>query len=67
MEINAKLKFKSDIFYNFFDKFFLYFFFLYISIKMSKNLSAKYYQENKERFQKKLMKDVKNLSKEEKK
>ena len=34
---------------------------------MSKNLSAKYYQENKERFQKKLMKDVKNLSKEEKK
>ena len=26
---------------------------------MSKNLSAKYYQENKERLQKKLMKDIK--------
>ena len=30
---------------------FLIFFFIYI--KMSKNLSAKYYQENKERLQKK--------------
>ena len=26
---------------------------------MSKNLSAKYYQENKERLQKKLVKDIK--------
>ena len=33
---------------------------------MSKNLSAKYYQENKERLQKKLLKDYQNLSKEEK-
>ena len=30
---------------------------------MSKNLSAKYYQENKERLQKKLVKDIKILLK----
>ena len=43
---------KSDIFKssnNIFDNFFH----IYIYIKMSKNLSAKYYQENKERLQKK--------------
>ena len=28
-------------------------------MKISKNLSAKYYQENKERLQKKLVKDIK--------
>ena len=35
-------------------------------IKMSKNLSAKYYQENKERLQKKAREGYQNLSKEEK-
>ena len=34
-------------------------------VKISKNLSAKYHEENKERLQKKLVKDQ-NLSKEEK-
>ena len=34
---------------------------------MSKNLSAKYYQENKERLQKKLMKDIKIFLKKRKK
>ena len=34
---------------------------------MSKNLSAKYYQENKERVQKKALERYQNLSKEEKK
>ena len=63
-----KLKFKSDIFiscnksifYNFFYNFFS------IYIKISKNLSAKYYQENKERLQKKKKKGrerYQNLSK----
>ena len=33
---------------------------------MSKNVSAKYYQENKERLQKKTFKRYQNLSKEEK-
>ena len=33
---------------------------------MSKNLSAKYYQENKERLQKKACERYQNLSKEEK-
>ena len=33
---------------------------------MSKNLSAKYYQENKERLHKKLVKDLKIFLKEEK-
>ena len=34
---------------------------------MSKNLSAKYYQENKERLQKKLVKDTKIFLKKKKK
>ena len=34
---------------------------------MSKNLSAKYYQENKERLQKKLVKDIKVFLKMKKK
>ena len=34
---------------------------------MSKNLSAKYYQENKESLQKKLVKDIKIFIKKEKK
>ena len=35
-------------------------------MKMSKFLTAKYYQENIERLEKKLAKDIKNLSKQEK-
>ena len=34
---------------------------------MSKNLSAKYYQENKERLQKKPVKDIKMFQKKKKK
>ena len=62
-----KLKFESDIFeslnksifYNSFYNFCIY-------IKMSKNWSAKYYQENKERLQKKAHERYQNLSKEKK-
>ena len=36
-------------------------------VKMPKNLSAKYYQENKERLQKKLVKDIKIFLKRKKK
>ena len=77
-----KFKFKSGIFkssnkyifYNFFYKSFFYFFlffiylfiFFFIYMKMSKNLLAKYYQENKERLQKKSRERYQNLSKEEK-
>ena len=43
---------------------FLNIFFMYM--KMSHNLSAKYYQENKERLQKKARERYKNFSKEEK-
>ena len=45
--------FLINIFINFFDNFF------FIYIIMSKNLSAKYYKENKERLQKNLAKDIK--------
>ena len=54
MWIITKLKLKSEILKSVFYKFFyksLYRFFLYI--KISKTLSAKYYQENKEGLQKK--------------
>ena len=37
----------------------------FIYIKTSKNLSAKYFQENKERLQKKARERYKNISKEE--
>ena len=59
MQIIAKLKFKSDIlkssnksisyyfFYNFF-----YINFIFVYIKIPKNLSSKYYQKNKGRLQK---------------
>ena len=42
--------------------------FSYICLKMSKDLSAKYYQENKEKYQKniKISEKYQNLSKEEK-
>ena len=56
----TRLKLKSDIFKsssNFFDKFVLILFHIYI--KICKNLSAKYHQENKERVHKKLVKNIK--------
>ena len=64
-----KLKFKSDtlkcfnksIFYNFF----LFFFLSYI-YKISKHLSANYFQENKERLQKKDCERYQNFSVDEK-
>ena len=46
-------KIKSDIFESSKNPIFFFFnFFFFKYIKMSKNLSAKYYQENKERLQK---------------
>ena len=63
-----KLKFKSgiskssseSIFYKFFYKFFFFIhIYIYIYIKMSKYSSAKYYKENKERLQKKLVSNIK--------
>ena len=71
---HGKAKFKSDIFkssdksifYKFFYKLF-FVIFLFIYIKMSKDLSAKYYQENKKRLQKKVLKDIKIFLKKKKK
>ena len=66
MYIMTKLKFKSFnaiIFYSCFKKLF---FNSLIYTKMSKNLSAKYYQENKEKMQKKARERCQNLFKEEK-
>ena len=68
----AKIKFKSDIlkysnkfnFYIFFITFVSIFFFIYI--KRSRNLSAKYNQENKERLQKSLVKAIKIVLKKKK-
>ena len=51
------------IFYNFSLIFFITFF---IYIKLSKNLPVRYYQENKERLQKKDRETYQNISKEEK-
>ena len=67
-----QLKFKHNIFkssnksifYKSFEISFLYFIFIYI--KISKNLLAKYYQENKEKLQKKACERYQSLSKEEK-
>ena len=64
----AKIKFKSDIlkysnkfnFYIFFITFVSIFFFIYI--KRSRNLSAKYNQENKERLPKKARESYQNRS-----
>ena len=60
-----KLKFKSDIFKSsnksIFYKYFIFFFIIF----SSKHLSAKYYQENKERLQKNACEKYQNLSKEE--
>ena len=70
MWIITKLTFKSDILKSF-NKSILYkfnniikFFFFVIYIKMSQSLSAKYYQENKERLHK-TWERYQNLSKEE--
>ena len=68
----AKIRFKSDIlkysnkfnFYIFFITFVSIFFFIYI--KWSRNLSAKYNQENKERLQKRLVKAIKIVLKKKK-
>ena len=65
MKIITKLKFKSDIF-ECSNKFIFYNFFS-IYIKMFKNLLAEYYQENRERVKKKLVKDIKIFLKKEKK
>ena len=61
----TKLKYKRDIFKSskkiiFLKKnLFIFCKFCFIYIKMSKNLSDKYYQESKERLLKKLIKDIK--------
>ena len=56
------LKFKSHIFYQFSCTFFFFFFiYIYIYIKIPKYLSAKYYQENKERLQKSSWKILKSF------
>ena len=57
-----KLKFKSDIFKSSnksISNEFLYTYIFFTYIKMSKNPSAKYYQENKERLQEKTCEDIK--------
>ena len=66
MYIMTKLKYKPNIFKSSkttisLKKIYLFIFckFCFIYIKMSKNLSDKYYHESKERLLKKLMKDIK--------
>ena len=61
--VNLEVKFLNT----FFNKFFNNFFFSSACIKMAKTLSAKHYQENKERLQKKLVKDSKIYLKKKKK
>ena len=50
--IIAKLEFKNDILKSILYIFFIFYFFFSIYIKISKNSSAKYYQENIEILQK---------------
>ena len=57
------MKFLNPSFINFFRIFYK---FIFIYVKMSKTLSAKYYQENKEKLQKKAREVYQNLSKDEK-
>ena len=57
------MKFLNPFFYKFC---YIYIFFSCKCIKISKILSAKYYQENKERLQKKALERYQNLSREEK-
>ena len=61
--VNLKVKFLNT----FFNKFFNNFFFLICMYKNGQTLSAKHYQENKERLQKKLVKDSKIYLKKKKK
>ena len=61
----AFLNLSINPFFYKFHPFFLIIFFIYM--KMSKNLSATYYQENKERLQKRARERYENLSKEKKK
>ena len=65
----TKLKFTKDNFKSFSNSLFIYIFFyniFFIYVKISENLSAKYYQGNKERLQKKACGRYQNLSEEEK-
>ena len=62
-----KVKFKSKILKSIFLYIFLYVCFSCVYIKMPKTLSAKYYQVNKKRLQKKLAKDIKIYLKRKKK
>ena len=62
----TKLKFIGDIL-KFSNKFSFFDIFFFKYIKMSKYLSVKYYQKNKERLQKKLVKDIKIFLKKKKK
>ena len=55
----------NPLFYKFALQFFYNFFLKYVN--NSKNLSAKYYLQNKERLQKKLVKDIKIFLKKKKK
>ena len=56
---NDILKFSNEsIFYRFFKYILLHIYILFIYIKMSKNLSAKYYQENKQRLQQKSLRKI---------
>ena len=63
MLIITKLKFKREVL----NPFIYLFIYSCVFIKMSKKLSAKYYQENKEGMQKKLAKDIKIFLKNKKK
>ena len=58
-------KWNSEIHFLIFFYKFAIIFFSCVCIKMSKILSAKYYQENKDRLQKKACERYQNLSKEE--
>ena len=61
----VKLKFKSDILSLLINQFFinLFYSFFLSYIKMSKSISARYYEENKESLPKELMKDTKKRKK----
>ena len=61
---NLKVTFLNVLINPFFINFLVIFFFIYV--KISENLSAKCYQENKRRLQKRARERYQNLSKEEK-
>ena len=59
-KLNLKSSFLKFLINSFFITCFIFFYnFFFMYMKMSKTLSAKHYQENKERLQKKLVKDTK--------